>query len=221
MPLNLELDYNHIIETYSVMVREGNIDHAYNTLLNLVKSGLSLPEIYDNIITPSLVKIGSLWEKNELSVGEEHLFTEITKKLISHLYFHYPILSHNDFNALFICANGERHSIGLRMVSDSLEQDGWNVYFLGTDLPLDSIVQMIKEKNIDLIAISSTMDYNINSIKSIIENIRSSNINKNIKFLVGGRPFNINNSIVKFVDADGYASNCKKAIEISNKLIQY
>lgn len=214
------IDYQATVETYFNNLMEGNGEKAYNTLIELVKRGISLEDIYINVLEPSLIKVGALWEQNKLSVGEEHYFSEATKKLMSKLHFHYPIVKHKGYNALFICANGERHSIGLRMVSDALEQDGWKVYFLGTDLPIDSIIHMIREKNIDLIALSSTMDYNLNSVKSIIDNIRLSNVKEDIKFIVGGRPFNIDNSILNFVNGDGYASNCKDAVNVANELMK-
>lgn len=216
--IDLDLDYSTITKIYFSNLREGNIENAYTTLLNLVKRGLPLYDLYANIIEPALVMVGTLWEKNKLTVGEEHYISEATNKIMSQIYFHYPIVDNKNVNVLLMCANGERHSIGLRMISDVLEQDGWNVYYLGTDIPLNSILDMIKEKNIDLIAISSTMDYNINSIKSIIENIKKS-INKNIKFIVGGRPFNIDKDMVKFVAADGYAPNCKEALNVANNLM--
>lgn len=216
---NKNIDYNKILNSYFVQLRNGDISKAKNMLLQLIKNNIKIEDIYYNIIEKSLIMIGDMWEKNKISVGEEHYFTEATKRVMSEVYFEYPKTDKKNLNALFLCTHGERHSIGIRMISDILEKDGWNAYFLGTDLPIDSIMKMIKTKKTDLIAISTTMDYNINSIKSLIKNIKISNIDKNIKFLVGGRPFNIDNNLSDFVGADGYAENCKDVVGIANKLV--
>lgn len=215
-----DIDYNKILNSYFIELRNEDIVKAKDILLQLVKANVKLEDIYYNIIEKSLVKIGNMWEKNKISVGEEHYFTEASKRIMSEVYFEYKRANPKDLNALFLSTYGERHSIGIRMISDVLEQDGWCVYFLGTDLPIDSIMNMIKNKDIDLIAISTTMDYNINSIKSMITNIKLSSINKDIKFLVGGQPFNFDNTLCDFVGADGYAKNCKEVINIANKLVQ-
>ncbi|MGO1367771.1 MAG: cobalamin-dependent protein [Senegalia sp. (in: firmicutes)] len=215
-----DIDYNKVFNSYFIELRSEDILKAKNILLQLVKANVKLEDIYFNIIQKSLIKVGNMWEKNKISIGEEHYFTEATKRIMSEIYFEYKTARPKDLNALFLSTHGERHSIGIRMISDVLEQDGWFVYFLGTDLPIDSIMKMIKDKDIDLIAISTTMDYNINSIKSMITNIRLSNNKKNIKFLVGGQPFNTDDTLCEFVGADGYAKNCKEVITVANNLVQ-
>ena len=105
------------------------------------------------------------------------------------------------------------------MVRDVLELDGWKIFYLGTNLPIDSIIQMINDKNIDLIAISATMNYNINSVQSMIQSIRAHSFKKPVKFIVGGNPFNANESLFKNVHADGYAVNCKEAVRVANELV--
>lgn len=80
--------------------------------------------------------------KNKLTLGEEHNISEATNKIMSQVYFHYPIVdTNNNINELLMYANGERRSIGLRMISDVLEQDSCNRYFLGTDFSMNSILK--------------------------------------------------------------------------------
>ncbi|WP_130806419.1 cobalamin-dependent protein [Senegalia massiliensis] len=214
------IDFYELSNLYFINLKQENIFKATNLLLELINKNIKLEDIYYQIIEPSLFKIGDMWEKNELTVSEEHYLTEATKRIMSDVYSRYPIIETKNLNALFFCTHGERHSIGIRMISDVLEQNGWRIYFLGTDLPIDSILSMIKSKKIDLIAISTTMDYNLNSIKSMIKNIRLNCQNKDIKFLVGGRPFNLDKTLVDFVEADGFAENCKEVVKVANSLVK-
>lgn len=206
-------------DIYFDNIIEGNIKNAYNSLLYLVEKNYSLKQIYCNIIEPSLIKIGHLWETGKLSVGYEHYFSEVTKDIMSQLKLKYQISHINIYNSIFICPNGEQHTLGLKMIHDILEQEGWNTYFLGSNIPIDSILNIIKEKEIEFVFISTTMDYNINSTKTLISSLKNSNIKRNIKYIVGGKAFNKNNNLSEYVDADIFISGCDILISKINKLI--
>ena len=38
------------------------------------------------------------------------------------------------------CIGGELHEIGIRMVADFFEMEGWDTYYLGANTPADAVV---------------------------------------------------------------------------------
>lgn len=50
----------------------------------------------------------------------------------------------------------ELHHVGANMVADVLEAHGWDVRYLGTNLPHRSILQAIREHQADWVGISAT-----------------------------------------------------------------
>jgi methanogenic corrinoid protein MtbC1 len=119
-------------------------------------------------------------------------------------------------NNIFVgaCISGELHEIGLRMISDLLELNGWNTYYLGANMPGDSIIKTLIEKQAEVIGLSATMAYNLNEVSKIIGLIRSSKECKDLKIIVGGNAFNDSGKIWKKTGADYYANGADEAVSL-------
>jgi methanogenic corrinoid protein MtbC1 len=63
------------------------------------------------------------------------------------------------------------------------------------------------------------MPFHLQEAQKIIQMIKLSNPARNIKILVGGRPFNIDKELWKKMGADGYAEDAEHAIEVANELV--
>src|SRR6478609_3502551 len=49
----------------------------------------------------------------------------------------------------------EQHTLGMRMVADFLEADGWEVLMLGAGAPVEDLLAMVNHEQPDLIALST------------------------------------------------------------------
>ena len=67
---------------------------------------------------------------------------------------------------------GDQHSVGARMVADLLAMDGWEVDFLGTGTPAADLGEFVRHRNVDLVAISSTMSEFLPNVKAAVDVIR-------------------------------------------------
>jgi methanogenic corrinoid protein MtbC1 len=114
---------------------------------------------------------------------------------------------------------GEFHDIGARMVADLLEMDGWKVLFLGNNLCNDDIVAAVADHKPDLLALSATMFYNVESIARAIRAVRALGESKDPLILVGGRPFNQDPQLWIQVQASGFAANAEDAVGLANRLV--
>ncbi|HEY5561767.1 MAG TPA: cobalamin-dependent protein, partial [Clostridiaceae bacterium] len=77
----------------------------------------------------------------------------------------------------------------------------------------NGIIQMINEKNPDVIAISCSMTFNISKVQNLIEAIKSSGIS--IPITVGGYPFNLDKCLWKKIGANAYSGDFEGAHSIS------
>lgn len=225
LPLNKNLtlhplEYEEIRDKYIEQLIKGNFSSAYEWILKGVYHNFSLDLIYSKILQPSLIKVGALWEENTLNVAQEHYISEATEQIISLLYGHYPIVQNKNKRVASLCAPGEIHSIGLKMIHNLLEQDGWTAYFLGNNVPTPSLLSFVKEQSIDLLIISTTMDYHLNSLENLISTLKNTENKKDMKIMVGGRPFNQNPELWKKIHADGFSKDCMEAVDRANKLVK-
>jgi methanogenic corrinoid protein MtbC1 len=211
---------NEIANQYLASLLKGERQHASQLILNIVENEMSVKDIYLEIFQPVQWEIGRLWQTNQVSVAQEHYCTAATQLIMSQLYPY--VFSSEKIGRTLVatCVSGELHEIGVRMVADFFEMDGWDTYYLGANTPAESIIQSIEEHQADVVGLSTTMLYHIGEVKKLIKHIRNSDIGGNVKILIGGYPFNVSKGLWQQVDADGYGSNAQEAIKEANRLME-
>jgi MerR family transcriptional regulator, light-induced transcriptional regulator len=207
---NLELIANQFIE----FVMSGEKQLASRLILNRIKNGTSVKDIYIHVFEKTLKRIGDLWEAGRLDVAAEHHFTCVTRTILAQLHPYLYNPKRIPLTVVSLSVSGEMHNIGMRMVTDLLEMEGINTVFLGSNIPTDSIIRTLKHWKASVLAISATMDYHVNSVKTLIDAVRGDEECKNVKVVVGGAAFNIAADLWKKVGADAYAANAEEAVDV-------
>lgn len=192
---------------------------ASRLILDAVESGTSVRDIYLHVFQPVQREIGRLWQTNQVSVAQEHFCTAATQLIMSQLYPY--IFSTNKINRRLVatCVGGELHEIGMRMVADFLEMDGWDTCFLGANTPLESILRTVRERQADLLAISATMTFHVRRVNELIAAVRETDGGRRLPIIVGGYPFNVATQLWRTVGADGYAPDAEQASVVAQKLV--
>ncbi len=191
---------------------------ASNLILDAVKKGTSIRDIYRGVFERTQREVGRLWQMNEISVAQEHFCTAATQMIMSQLYPYIFSGTRKDRNIIVACVGGELHEIGARMVADMFELSGWDSTFLGANTPPEGIIAMTQERRSDVIAISATMTFNIPHVVDIIRALREK-VTHPLRLLVGGYAFNISPELWKKIGADGYASDTDTAILTAERLL--
>jgi methanogenic corrinoid protein MtbC1 len=204
---------------YMNTLLQGDIDTAMKTIMDQVRDGQDLKDIYLNVFGSSQYEVGRLWLMREISVAQEHFCTESTKLIMSQLYSYLRPPKSTRGKVLLTCVAGELHDMGMRILNDFFLMDGWNTVFLGCNTPKDSVVDIIKNTKPDLAAFSVTMNYNLPSLEELIQTIRKSDDTKQTKILVGGNPFTLDPGLWQRIGADGYASDANEALEVASRLV--
>ncbi|MBM7616425.1 cobalamin-dependent protein [Alkaliphilus hydrothermalis] len=215
---SFRIDLPHLQKIYLEELLKGNKQGVYEGLVYALQMGISLKDLYSNVIAPSLVEIGKGWEENRISVSDEHFFSLATENILAQLATQITPLHKKKNRVALLCTHGEGHSIALKMISHLLEEDGWETFYLGTNVPTDSLINFLDEKSIDLVAISVTMDQHINGMQSLIKTIRTNYINKPLKILVGGRGISHDPLLWKSLGADDFASSIEDVVEVANRM---
>jgi methanogenic corrinoid protein MtbC1 len=209
-------------QEYLALLLAGKREQASALVQTAIKEGQEVREIYKTVFERTLKEIGLMWMQNRIDVAMEHYFSASTQQIMSQLY---PYIAEagrkkNGLMCLSIAACGEFHDIGARMVADFFEMDGWKTYFLGNNLCGQDIVKAVVDHKPDLLALSATMFFNVESIARAIRAIRFVRDLNDLIFLVGGRPFNQDPELWKKVHADGSASSAEEAVRIANRLLE-
>jgi len=207
-----------LAHAYLDALLKGQRHIASQLIIDAVEEGAPIKEIYLNVFQPVQREVGRLWQQNQVSVAQEHYCTAATQLIMSQLYPKIFNMTRSDQRLVATCVGGELHEIGVRMVADFFEMEGWDTYYLGSNTPASSILQTIEEQNADVLAISATIPYHVSKVAALIENVRTSFTDEQINILVGGYPFNTSPNLWQHVGADGFAPNAQEAIALANKM---
>ena len=174
---------------YLQAVLRGQREAAMGIVTASLKAGHPVLDLYLKILQPVQYEIGRLWERNAISVAEEHMATAITQSVMARLYPLVPQERQPCRGRMVLTGvEGEMHQVGANMVADVVEIHGWEVRFLGTNLPHEGILRVIEEQRPDVVGVSATMLFNLPRVRSLIEAVRALPIPRP-RILVGGAAF--------------------------------
>ncbi|MED3964552.1 cobalamin B12-binding domain-containing protein [Niallia taxi] len=156
---------------FALALLEGNIQKSMAIIQELDYQGYHTAFIYDELITPAMKYIGELWQRNEISVAEEHLATGICEVILSHYMLNIQQADTQEKKVLLFCLEGEHHTIGLKMCASTFQENGWEVKNLGPNLPLEHAVYMARKWKPDVIGMSLSMSFSIPTLRPYIEEL--------------------------------------------------
>jgi MerR family transcriptional regulator, light-induced transcriptional regulator len=174
-------------------------------------AGLDLRTIYLSVLQPALREVGRLWECGEMTVAQEHLATAITQTVMSRLAADEPAPSGEGPMLIAACVDAERHVVGLRMVCDLLEQEGWTALYLGASVPARDLVRMVGERRPRALALSVSLPPHLLAVRDAIVEVRTLGSPQPV-VVVGGRAVTAP-EIAKRLGADFTASDAGDAVE--------
>ena len=207
-----------LARAYLQALLKGERHTATTLILDAVKHGASVHDLYLHVFQSTQYEVGRLWQINQISVAQEHACTAATQLIMSQLY---PYIfgtekTHGTFVAT--CVSGDMHEIGARMLSDFFELEGWSTHYLGANVPTQSIVQTLVEHRASVLAISATITYHVPAVEELIAAVRRHPECAGVKILVGGYPFKVAPDLWEKVGADGSANSAGEALSLAHRL---
>lgn len=183
-----------------------------------VRSISKLPGFYLNVLQPAMYRVGAMWETGKISVAKEHLASALVNRIMSMQYIELMDAAEakKGSAAVGTVAN-EFHELGATMVANALEADGWNVDFLGANTPAEEFLALISEKDYDIVALSATIPFNLETVQDVIQQIRSGAGACRPRILAGGLVFRDFPGLAEKLGADASAPDCGRAVEIAEK----
>ena len=141
-------------------------------------------QLYGELLTPAMYRIGELWEQNEISVAEEHLATAVCDFILSATELRNKNKEGRQ-KAMIFGPEGEEHYIGLKMVAAMFREEGYEVRYMGPNLPLDSALQLAEDWKPDVVAVSGALAHRLPVLKTYAEAF--SQVVPKPAILIGGR----------------------------------
>lgn len=193
-----------------------NKSGASNYILDLSKSEMDLKDLYIHVFQPVQYEVGRLWQMNKISVAQEHYCTAASQLIMAQLYPQIFNKAKNGKRFVGISIAQELHDIGIRMICDLLELEGWDTIYLGGNIPSPSVLKIIDERKPDVLGISAAIAFHLNEAADLIKSVKEKY--PKVKVVVGGYAFSKDKELWKSIGADAYSINAANAVKIIEKI---
>jgi methanogenic corrinoid protein MtbC1/DNA-binding XRE family transcriptional regulator len=217
---SLSLPQSGLAREYFFLLRERGREKALARLRDAMGEGASIAQIYLDVLAPALREVGRLWALGEMSVAEEHEFSESTQRLMSFFLPPAPPPVRPTLRCVVMPVSGEPHLIGARMVADCLSMAGIEARFTGGDLSIRHMREMLLASPPDLVALSVTLPQNLNAAADAVESLRAIRELSGTRIMVGGQAFHAQPDLWTRLGADGTAVDAAVAVQTALRLLR-
>ena len=112
---------------------------------------------------------------------------------------------------------GDLHDIGKNLVSSMLEGAGFEVIDLGVDVAAEKILNELKTRKVNVVALSALLTTTMPNMKMVIEELKKAGVRDQVKVIIGGAP--VTQRYADEIGADGYSDNANGAVGLARKLV--
>ena len=200
------------------VVVSGDSDASLELTKQAMNAGISAREILGKGLLPAMEIIGEQFENEEVWFPELLMAANVMKAAVVLLG---PELSKNKIPPIgkyvIGAVEGDAHDIGKNIVKMMLEQNGWEVTDLGTDVPIEKFCSIIKENSFDILGLSALLTITMPVMADVIKSLRDAGLRDKVKIMVGGAP--LTQSFADQIGADAYAKDAAEATRKARSLI--
>ncbi len=134
-----------------------NLDAAgLRAVLSQVSLLLGPGELIERIFVPLMRTVGDLWHRGELGIAHEHLASAIVRGMLSEFAL---FRGSADSGPRLVVSTpaGQYHEMGALVVSATAASTGWNVTYIGSDVPASDIADAVTQVGARAVALSITL----------------------------------------------------------------
>jgi methanogenic corrinoid protein MtbC1 len=126
---------------------------ALDGTLRRAAASLGVATFTEHVVAPMLRRVGHEWHAGRLTIAQEHLASAAVHDILVETM---RSLARGNGAARVVVAtpSGERHAIGAALAGAAAAADGWDVIYLGADLPAGEIAAAAATTGARLVALS-------------------------------------------------------------------
>lgn len=176
--------------------------------------GVCAAKLMHSVVWPAMEQIDTLFRNRRISRTTEHMGTRINRTIADQLQARLARKPKTGLRLVVTCGDGETEELGAQMTADLFEAQGWSVWFLGSGVPNDEVLQLLSRVKADVLCIYGTVPAGVPNVRRLIDLIREIGAYEQMQILVSGGVFNRAVGLDEEVRADLFAPNPKDALRI-------
>lgn len=188
-------------------VRAGDEASAVDVVHEALDAGLRPETLLLDVIGAVQRKVGIEWAANRMSVADEHAATAINDRVIASLPTRRPTTPRG--RVTVACVDQEWHALPARLVAETLRLRGWQVDYLGAQVPTAHLIGHLHRTGPDAVCLSSFLPTRLPLAHSAITAVQA----VGTPVMVGGLAFGADGRYARLLGADAWSPDARAAAD--------
>ncbi|MGP3753178.1 cobalamin B12-binding domain-containing protein [Streptomyces sp. IBSNAI001] len=181
---------------------------AASVVLTALDDGVDAESVLLDVIAPVQARVGTEWAANRLSVAQEHAASAIAERVIAALAHHPAVRTAPRLGRVTVaCVDQEWHVLPARLLAEVLTLRGWQVDFLGAQVPTPHLVGHLHSNGADVVALSSSIPTRLPTAHAAITACQA----VGVPVLAGGAAFGPDGRHARRLGADAWEPDARSA----------
>ncbi|WP_167161430.1 cobalamin-dependent protein [Streptomyces sp. MBT27] len=191
-------------------VAEGDEYTATDIVLGALDDGGDPESVLLDVIGAVQGRVGEEWAANRITVAQEHAATSINERAVAALALHPAARTTPSRGRITVaCVDGEWHALPARLVAEVLKLRGWQVDYLGAQVPAPHLISHLHTTQADAVALSSSIATRLPTAHAAITACQA----VGVPVLVGGAAFGPEGRYAKLLGAQVWAPDAREAAD--------
>jgi 5-methyltetrahydrofolate--homocysteine methyltransferase len=181
-------------------------------------AGVEPLKLVQEYMMPAMAEVGRRFEANEYFVPELLLAARAMKAALELVR---PLLTAQGAQPTGRVAlgtvKGDLHDIGKNLVGAMLEGGGFEVVDLGVNVSPEQFVAAVKEKGVNIVAMSALLTTTMPAMKSTVDALKDAGVRDQVKIIIGGAP--VTQKYAAEIGADGFSESAASAPGLAQQMM--
>ncbi|MFE5144560.1 B12-binding domain-containing protein [Streptomyces fagopyri] len=183
---------------------------ATELVLRILDEGLDPESVLLDVIAVVQGRVGEEWAANRISVAQEHAATAINDRAVAAVSMHPTARTTATRGRVTVaCVDGEWHALPARLLSEVLKLRGWQVDYLGAQIPTPHLIAHLHNTRTDAVALSSSIATRLPTAHAAITACQA----VGVPVIVGGAAFGPEGRYATLLGADAWAPDARTAAD--------
>lgn len=215
------MSQEQILRDLSDSVIEGDPAKAAGAARRALEAGIDPLTAITNGLNRGMAQVGDDFSKLKVYLPEVMMAADAMKAALAILE---PAALRKDSGSLkkskvtIATIQGDIHDIGKNIVALLMRANGFEVYDLGRDIPIDAMINKAVETDSDIIAASTLLSTSMPYMEDLIKLLKERGLRERFTVMVGGGP--VTREWAKEIGADGYADDGDEAVKAAKELLR-
>ncbi len=212
--------WDELLEAMKQSVIDGDPDRARELCQRGLSGGLNPLDAINRGFVVGLNAVGAQFEEGDMFLPDLVLAGEAMKAATAILE---PEIrksgkSRETLGKVVLgTVKGDIHEIGKTLVGTMLSANGFEVFDLGVDVPIEAFALRAKEFDADIVGVSALLTTTMTGQKGIIESLERHGLRPRVKIIIGGAP--VTQSWSSEIGADGFGKDALAAVALAKSLL--